>query len=254
MNKTIFLTPLLFLLLIPNVYASGIRGDVDEGSTIGESICWVNGYDSGFAGKYDKDRSDECGEFHENFYSKMWDMGCEDSLRTEEECSELRNNPVEIQNFKKLKSENDRTCYEAGVEDGRADRPFNEEREDGCYEFDDISDGYEGGYQWGCEVHNTESTCELRYEEIQNYCPDHPDVAGCSDFLLNNSTYKQKIIIENYDINSCKSENITCYEEINPEKYCLTTDNPIFCKSIGDLCDNEGFVRPEYPYCTVEVK
>ena len=84
----------IFLLLVPNVYASGIRGDVDEGTTIGESICWVNGYDSGFAGKFDKDRSDECGEFHENYYSKMWDMGCEDSLRTEEECIEIRNNPV----------------------------------------------------------------------------------------------------------------------------------------------------------------
>lgn len=82
------------LLIVPNyVFASGIRGDTDEDATIGESICWVNGYDSGFAGEYDKDRSEECGKFHENFYSKMWDMGCEDSLRTEEECDKLKNNP-----------------------------------------------------------------------------------------------------------------------------------------------------------------
>jgi hypothetical protein len=27
---------------------------------------------------------------------------------------------------------------------------FNEDREDGCYEFEVIGDGYEGGYQWGC--------------------------------------------------------------------------------------------------------
>ena len=144
----------------------------------------------------------------------MWDMGCEDSLRTEQECDKLINNPVQIDNFKTLKGENDRTCYDAGVDDGRANRPFNEEREDGCYEFDDIGDGYEGGYQYGCEIHSTESTCELKYEDKINYCPDHPDIAGCVDFLRNNDTYKQPIDQTVYDINSCVSEKVTCYEEI----------------------------------------
>jgi hypothetical protein len=72
----------------------GIRGDSDEGSTEEEHDCWIDGYDSGFAGKYDKDRAKECIEHSDN-YNKTWAIGCEDSLRTEEECGELINNPVE---------------------------------------------------------------------------------------------------------------------------------------------------------------
>ena len=178
----------------------------------------------------------------------MWIRGCENSQRTEKECDRLINNPVKIDSFRELKGENDRTCYQAGVDDSRAGLPFNEEREDGCYEFDDIGGGYEGGYQWGCEVHSTESTCELKYEDKQYYCPDHPDIIACVDFLRNNATYKQPVI--QYDIDSCNSVNVTCYEEINPERYCLKTDNPVFCNSIGDLCDEDGYVKPEYPYCT----
>ena len=248
MNKLIFLgliIPVLMLTAIPNVSATGIRSDSGDDVTIGESICWVNGYDSGFAGKYDKDRAKECVELGDT-YNKMWYMGCEDSTRTDQECDELINNPVEIKHFRALKGENDRTCCNAGVEDGRAGLPFNEEREDGCYEFDGAG-GYTGGYQWGCEVHDTESTCELKYEEKQYYCPDHPDIAACADFLLHNDTYKQSIT--NYDIDACADVNVTCYEEINPEKYCLKNDNPVFCNTIGDLCDEDGFVKPEYPYC-----
>jgi hypothetical protein len=57
MNKPVFLGLAIpiFLLLVPNVYASGIRYDSDEGATAEESRCWVDGYDSGFAGKYDKE-------------------------------------------------------------------------------------------------------------------------------------------------------------------------------------------------------
>jgi hypothetical protein len=42
--------------------------------------------------------------------------------------------------------------------------------------------------------------------------------------------------------------NYICVQEANPEKYCLRYDDP-YCKFIGDICDDEGFVRPEYPYC-----
>ena len=41
---------------------------------------------------------------------------------------------------------------------------------------------------------------------------------------------------------------VICPQETNPEGYCLMDDNP-YCKFIGDLCDDEGFVRPEYAYC-----
>ena len=55
---------------------------------------------------------------HDDNYNWTWAIGCKDSLRTEEECGELINNPVEIEDFEALKSENDRTCYDAGREDG----------------------------------------------------------------------------------------------------------------------------------------
>jgi hypothetical protein len=37
---------------------------------------------------------------------------------------------------------------------------------------------------------------------------------------------------------------------VNPEKYCLVTDDPAFCKTIEDICDADGFVKPEDAYCT----
>jgi hypothetical protein len=39
---------------------------------------------------------------------------------------------------------------------------------------------------------------------------------------------------------------VICFQEQNAEKYCL---GPTFCNTIGDLCDEDGFVKPEYPYC-----
>jgi hypothetical protein len=240
---------LLVTATITNVYASGIRGDSGGDATDKEHRCWVNGYDSGFAGKYDKDRANECRE-HEDVYNYnwTWDKGCEDSTRTEAECNELINNPVEIDDFKALKGENDRACYDAGQEDGKAYRPFNEEREDGCYEFNDIGGGYEGGYQFGCEQHTTESTCELMYEEKKYYCPDHPDVGECVDFL-HNATNKETVSPYNHCAGMGDPRpGFICVQEKNPEKYCLEYDDP-YCKFIGDLCDDEGFVRPESPYC-----
>jgi len=175
---------MLIVATTASVFATGIRYDSAEGSTVEEADCWVNGYDSGFAGKYDKDRAKECID-HDDNYNETWAIGCKDSLRTEKECGELINNPVEIEDYKTLKGENNYACYHAGREDGEAGKPFNEERDDGCYEFDDNSGGYEGGYQGGCETHTVESTCELLYEEKQYYCPNHPDVGGCVDFLHN---------------------------------------------------------------------
>jgi hypothetical protein len=43
--------------------------------------------------------------------------------------------------------------------------------------------------------------------------------------------------------------NNICPQENNPEGYCLRVNNTAFCKTIGDLCDADGFVKPEYPYC-----
>ena len=53
--------------MIPtSVSATGIRHDPGDDATIEESRCWRDGYDS---------------------------YGCEDLLRTKEECGELTNNP-----------------------------------------------------------------------------------------------------------------------------------------------------------------
>jgi hypothetical protein len=242
---------LVIILAIPisNVSATGVRVDSGDDATQEEHDCWINGYDSGFAGKYDRDRARECIDHSDN-YNHMWAYGCEDALRTEEECGNLINNPVEIEDFEALKQENDRTCYDAGKEYGEADRPYNRDRASGCQEFEGIGDGYEGGYQFGCETHTTQASCELLISGEKNYCPNHPDIVACVEFL-HNATNKQ---IEN-PLSTCAGmgdprPNIICPQESNPEKYCLTTDNPIFCKTIGDLCDADGFVKPEYPYCT----
>ena len=69
MNKLIFFSlsiPVL-MLLVPNVYASGIRYDWLDDATAEEADCHVDGYDSGFAGKYDKDRARECIEHSDNY-------------------------------------------------------------------------------------------------------------------------------------------------------------------------------------------
>jgi hypothetical protein len=236
---------ILITIPISNVFATGIRGDSGDDATLEESKCWVNGYDSGFAGKYDNQRARDCIN-EDNNYNKTWTIGCEDSTRTEAECGVLINNPVEIQDYEALKSENDRTCYDAGVEDGKAST-YNKDRDDGCYEFDDLNDGYEGGFQFGCETHTAESSCELMYEDKHNYCPNHPDVVGCVDFLHNATNKDQREVLKDP---SCAQSLVSCPNEINAERYCLNTNDPAFCKTIGDICDEDGFVKPEYPYCT----
>jgi hypothetical protein len=53
---------LAMIILIPvsSVFAGGPRLDYPYPGTDEEADCWVDGYDAGFAGKYDKDRAKEC--------------------------------------------------------------------------------------------------------------------------------------------------------------------------------------------------
>lgn len=51
---------LYLLLTATNVYAGGPRLDYPSDSTEEGADCWVDGYDAGFAGKYDADKADEC--------------------------------------------------------------------------------------------------------------------------------------------------------------------------------------------------
>ena len=57
------------MLTVPNVYASGPRGDGPEDATQEEDACYINGYDAGFAEKYDKDRADFCKERGGDYYN-----------------------------------------------------------------------------------------------------------------------------------------------------------------------------------------
>lgn len=96
MNKLIFVAsivaiiPVLIMATIANVYASGVRGDVDDDATEEEIECWVNGYDDGFAGKYDKDRGSECEKIGDDNYNYTWTMGCKESGLTAKECEHIR--------------------------------------------------------------------------------------------------------------------------------------------------------------------
>ena len=58
----VLLFPLLMVVTISNVYASGPRLDYDQAfeNVPGAPECWIDGYDAGFVQKYDKDRADEC--------------------------------------------------------------------------------------------------------------------------------------------------------------------------------------------------
>src|SRR5215510_181850 len=81
-------------------YASGIRHDSGDDATAEDHGYWIDSYDSGFAGRYDKDRTDEYRENEDVYnYNWTWDKGCEDSTRTEVECNELINNPVKVDDF-----------------------------------------------------------------------------------------------------------------------------------------------------------
>jgi hypothetical protein len=236
----VIISMLILAATTVNVYATGIRSDSGDDVTQEEHDCWQDGYDSGFAGKYDGDRARECIEHSDN-YNQMWAYGCEDSLRTESECGELINNPVEIEDYEILYNENSRACHDAGIEDGK-NGTFNEQRVQGCEEFG----GYRDGYQFGCEeAENTEETCELKIAGEEYYCPNNPDNVACVEFL-HNATNKEPAY-ENKEY--CAATYISCMQEYNPEKYCLNTNDPIFCKSIGNICDVDGFVKPEYPYC-----
>ena len=42
----------------------------------------------------------------------------------------------------------------------------------------------------------------------------------------------------------------SCYDRNdNPEEYCLKYDDQDFCELIGDLCDEDGSIKPDDDYC-----
>jgi len=103
-------------------------------------------------------------------------------------------------------------------------------------------------YQIGCESDSTEESCELKIEGEEIYCPNNPDNVACVEFL-HNAISKDKA-----QTGICAGKGdprtwVICPQEADPERYCLNTNDPVFCKTVGNICDVGGFVRPEYPYC-----
>lgn len=235
--------PLLILATTANVYAGGPRLDWPQDSTNEGKDCWVEGYDSGFAGKYDKDRADRCAQENDE-YNRSGGYACRDGGFTENECNDFKNNPVDLEH-ESLKEKNTSSCINDGFEDGKADRPYDRNRSSACSEYGNT---YRSNYQIGCESDSTEESCELKIEGEEIYCPNNPDNVACVEFL-HNATSKDKA-----QTGICAGKGdprtwVICPQEADPERYCLNTNDPVFCKTVGNICDVGGFVRPEYPYC-----
>jgi hypothetical protein len=194
MNKLIFLDlgliPVL-MLLVPSVYAGGPRGDSSDidPPIPGSHECWVDGYDAGFAGKYDKDRADGCIDKADE-YNGSWIWGCKHSGLTENECNDIRDDSNDNLNHASLYEENRRTCYDDGYEDGK-NNPYDHERDFRCEEY---GSGYHNGFIAGCmSVDNTKETCEKYvdlHQQASTFTQFHFDV---EQPITNGTQYKAEI-------------------------------------------------------------
>ena len=165
----------------------------------------------------------------------------------EDECNGIKNNPVDIENLEALQDENKQACRADGENDGKRDKPYDKDRAKGCSEYGGM---YRDGYQFACQTDTTESSCDLLIEGEEGYCPWHPDIVGCIEFLHNDSNkLPEPVTLGACGVFGDPRPFVTCPQESNPEGYCLRVNHTAFCKTIGDLCDPGGFVRPEYPYC-----
>jgi hypothetical protein len=79
-------------------FAGGHRLDSSDGGTAKDAQCWVDGYDAGFAQKYDKGRANECEDIPGDQYNASWQYGCVDSGLTEAGCNDMKDNPQNIEN------------------------------------------------------------------------------------------------------------------------------------------------------------
>lgn len=159
---TIFIIVVALLVVLSttaSVYAGGPRLDYPDNATKEGSDCWINGYDAGFAGKYDKNRADECKVNGEDNYNGSWGYACKDAGYMIDECESFKNNPVDTVNPNSLEEENRRTCYDDGYEDGGTDA-YDRERESRCSEF---GDPYNDGFMAACQFGNTFESCNSSY-------------------------------------------------------------------------------------------
>jgi hypothetical protein len=184
----------LLISSVSNVFAGGPRANGPEDSTPEADACWANGYDSGFAGKFDKERNDECqdeGEEGKNYYNSAWAIGCEDGPndtnrkqtgRSVLECIRIMNNPVEIEDYEPLVQKIIAECRFDGEQDYNNGEPFHRERSIACSEF---GQPYEEGYKSKFLQNHTEAHCMIVIRQAKNYCPFNRDVPECAEFLHN---------------------------------------------------------------------
>ena len=242
--------PIFILLLVPNVYASGPRLDYDERyeDVPGAPECWVDGYDAGFAQRYDEDRANECNRIPGDQYNASWQYGCIDSGLTKTDCNQIKEDPQDLGSHAQLQEENRRDCYDDGYEDGKNSNSFDDDRGSSCSEY---GNAYEDGFSAGCQSveGNTNDSCELTIEGHDVYCRDRPDDPACTEFLHDPSNKKTP---SPYGLCAPGQQpyHPGCPQIVDPERYCLNNDDPSFCKTIGDICDVDGFVKPEDAYCT----
>ena len=160
---TITVTILVVLTTTTSAYAGGPRLDYPDDATAEDADCWVDGYDAGFAGKYDKNRADECTENGDDNYNGSWSYACKDAGYMIDECLSFKNNPVDTVNPNSLEEENRRTCYDEGYEDGGTNA-YDSEREQRCSEF---GSPYRDGFMAACQLSNSYDFCNSFTETTQ---------------------------------------------------------------------------------------
>ncbi|MGE5662118.1 MAG: hypothetical protein ACM3X1_07720 [Ignavibacteriales bacterium] len=160
MNRLIFLTPLLLLLvLLPSVYAGGPRLDYDQAyqDIEGAPECWRDGYDAGFAGVYDRERARECSEIAGDQYNASWPYGCKDGGYSEYRCENIKKYSNVRIDHKILADANRGKCWTDGFEAGSKNDTYNFDRASGCSEYGSL---YRYGFIQGCQDPTPTKTCE----------------------------------------------------------------------------------------------
>ncbi|MGH9964628.1 MAG: hypothetical protein ACRD5E_07355 [Nitrososphaeraceae archaeon] len=93
-SSTSLVTIPALILLVPNIYASGIRSDWSDfyDNVEGASKCWQDGYNDGLDYQFDQDRHKECQfdieeypDFGEPYYEAFM-HGCRRAGNTEQTC------------------------------------------------------------------------------------------------------------------------------------------------------------------------
>jgi hypothetical protein len=225
---TITIIILIVLTTATSASAGGPRLDWPEDSSDEGKDCWVEGYDSGFAQKYDKERADQCAQENDE-YNRSWGYACIDSGITKIDCDNIKDNPVDTVNPNSLEEENRRTCYDDGYEDGK-NNAYDDERRYRCSEF---GDPYRDGFMAACQFGNTYDVCNsfteitqieeqtnmtaevsVTDEQDNNYYAGFDWLGVCNNPLVRNYITQQCDVLVTSDGNALTSEGKAAMEAV----------------------------------------